>query len=57
VVANKETRQARKHRNLDRHPMPLDTARTAFDWLVTGPAPVSLDGRLFPGLPPPGPPA
>src|SRR3954469_5089561 len=32
--------------------MPLDTARTAFDWLVTGPAPVSIDGRLFPGMPP-----
>jgi hypothetical protein len=52
VVANKEAHPARKHRNLDRRPMPLDTARTAFDWLVTGPAPVSIDGRLFPGLPP-----
>lgn len=31
--------------------MPLDAARSAFEWLVTGPHPVSLDGRLFPGLP------
>ncbi|WP_414944845.1 hypothetical protein [Amycolatopsis sp. cmx-11-32] len=30
----------------------LDTARTAFDWLVTGPHPVALDGRDIPGLPP-----
>jgi hypothetical protein len=30
---------------------PLDTARAAFDWLVTGPRPVSVDGRLFPELP------
>jgi hypothetical protein len=52
VVVNKETHPARKHRNPDRYPMPLDTARTAFDWLVTGPAPVSIDGRLFPGMPP-----
>jgi hypothetical protein len=32
--------------------MPLDAARSAFEWLVTGPHPVSLDGRMFPGLPP-----
>lgn len=31
--------------------MPLDTARTAFEWLVTGPEPVSVDGWLFPGFP------
>jgi hypothetical protein len=31
--------------------MPLDTARTAFEWLVTGPKPTSVDGRLFPGFP------
>ena len=31
--------------------MPLDTARAAFQWLVTGPNPVGLDGRLFEGLP------
>jgi hypothetical protein len=35
----------------ERESFPLDNARTAFDWLVTGPAPMSLDGRLFPGLP------
>jgi hypothetical protein len=29
----------------------LDIARDAFTWLVTGPHPVSLNGRLFPGLP------
>ena len=52
MVANKETHPARKQGNLDRRPMPLDTARPGFDWLVTGPAPVSLDGRLFPGMPP-----
>ncbi|WP_460393606.1 hypothetical protein [Actinophytocola sediminis] len=31
--------------------MPLDAARSAFEWLVTGPHPVSIDGRLFHGLP------
>ncbi len=31
--------------------MPLDTARTAFSWLVTEPRPVCVDGRLFAGLP------
>ena len=35
----------------ERDSMPLDNARTAFEWLVTGPHPVSIDGRLFPGLP------
>ncbi|MGH3794478.1 MAG: pilin [Pseudonocardiaceae bacterium] len=30
---------------------PLDAARTAFAWLVTGPEPVSIQGRAFPGLP------
>jgi hypothetical protein len=34
-----------------RDSMPLDAARTAFEWLVTGPRPVAIDGRLFPGLP------
>ena len=36
----------------EREMMPLDAARSAFTWLVTGPNPVSVDGRLFPGLPP-----
>ncbi|ASO21618.1 hypothetical protein FHR81_003262 [Actinoalloteichus hoggarensis] len=31
--------------------MPLDTARTAFDMLLTGPHPLAVDGRLFPGFP------
>jgi hypothetical protein len=35
----------------ERDSMPLDAARTAFEWLLTGPHPVSIDGRLFPGLP------
>ncbi|MCK2241845.1 MULTISPECIES: hypothetical protein [unclassified Crossiella] len=29
----------------------LDVARGAFEWLVTGPYPVALNGRRFPGLP------
>lgn len=29
----------------------LDIARSTFTWLVTGPNPVSLNGRLFPDLP------
>lgn len=31
---------------------PLDAARAAFEWLITGPHPIAVDGRLFPGLPP-----
>lgn len=31
--------------------LPLDTARDAFRWLVTGPEPLSVDGRDFAGLP------
>ncbi|MFF1679457.1 hypothetical protein ACFVYG_25920 [Streptomyces sp. NPDC058256] len=33
------------------HPLPLDTARESFAWLVTGPEPLSLDCRPFLGLP------
>jgi hypothetical protein len=29
----------------------LDAARTAFEWLVTGPRPASVEGWRFPGLP------
>ncbi|XVS61877.1 hypothetical protein ACQPYE_26785 [Actinosynnema sp. CA-299493] len=29
----------------------MDAARTAFEWLVTGPDPLSVEGRRFPGLP------
>lgn len=32
-------------------PMPLDAVRIAFDWLVSGPAPVAVDGAEFAGLP------
>lgn len=35
----------------ERDSLALDNARTAFGWLVTGPAPLSVDGRFFPGLP------
>lgn len=31
--------------------LPLDTARQCFTWLVTGPDPLSVDGREFSGLP------
>ncbi|WP_300019131.1 hypothetical protein [Pseudonocardia sp.] len=31
--------------------MPLDAARSAFGWLVTGPEPLSVDGCGFAGLP------
>ncbi|MGH3832096.1 MAG: hypothetical protein ACRDRS_16900 [Pseudonocardiaceae bacterium] len=47
MAVNEERRNAQAGRSS----MPLDTARTAFNWLVTGPHPVSVDGRLFPGLP------
>ncbi|WP_405657719.1 hypothetical protein [Streptomyces sp. NBC_00079] len=40
----------RRDRTAD-HSLPLDTARESFTWLVTGPEPLSLDGRPFPGLP------
>lgn len=35
----------------ERNSNSLDVARDAFTWLVTGPDPVSLNGRLFEGLP------
>ncbi|MEV0699506.1 hypothetical protein AB0I53_16520 [Saccharopolyspora sp. NPDC050389] len=44
-------RQLLKGDGFGRDRMPLDTARTAFAWLVTGPHPVCVDGRLFAGLP------
>lgn len=31
--------------------LPLDSARTAFGWLVTGPQPLGVNGRQFEGLP------
>ncbi|GLZ30831.1 hypothetical protein Lesp02_30200 [Lentzea sp. NBRC 105346] len=40
------------HRGRDRAvPNSLDIAQDTFNWLVTGPHPLSLNGRLFPGLP------
>ncbi|SDN15629.1 hypothetical protein SAMN04488074_1373 [Lentzea albidocapillata subsp. violacea] len=36
---------------LGRDSLPLDAARTAFEWLVTGPRPAGVDGWRFPGLP------
>jgi hypothetical protein len=35
----------------ERESLPLDSVRTAFRWLVTGPEPLWIDGRFFPGLP------
>ena len=34
-----------------RDALPLDSARAAFEWLVTGPDPVSIEGWRFSGLP------
>ena len=34
--------------SFERAVMPLDAARTAFGWLVTGPHPVSVDGPVVP---------
>ncbi len=45
------TREAIPRSGFERDCMPLDAARSAFEWLVAGPHPVSVDGRLFPGLP------
>lgn len=39
-------------RNRDGHEwLPLDTARDAFQWLVTGPKPMAVHGARFAGLP------
>ncbi|MFD0204246.1 MULTISPECIES: hypothetical protein [Saccharothrix] len=45
------SREAIPRSGFERDSMPLDAARSAFEWLVAGPNPVSVDGRLFPGLP------
>ncbi|MFC6091612.1 hypothetical protein [Saccharothrix lopnurensis] len=45
------SRDAVPRSGFERDHMPLDAARAAFEWLVTGPHPVGVDGRLFPGLP------
>lgn len=45
------SREAIPRSGFDRDSMPLDAARSAFEWLVTGPHPASVDGRLFRGLP------
>jgi hypothetical protein len=34
-----------------RDSLPLDAARTAFEWLVAGPRPACVEGWRFPGLP------
>jgi hypothetical protein len=36
---------------IGRDSLPLDAARTAFEWLVTEPYPASVEGWRFPGLP------
>ncbi len=43
-----ESRSARRE---DHEWLPLDAVRDTFSWLVTGPKPVAVDGRDFPGLP------
>jgi hypothetical protein len=45
------TRSVHRRRGDDIPANSLDIARDTFNWLVTGPEPVSLNGRLFPGLP------
>ncbi|WP_431879441.1 hypothetical protein [Amycolatopsis sacchari] len=45
------SRDAVPRSGFERAAMPLDAARAAFEWLVTGDHPVAVDGRLFPGLP------
>jgi hypothetical protein len=47
MAVNPDIRRA----SSEREATPLDTARSAFTWLVTGPDPVSVDGQLFSGLP------
>ncbi|WP_275295866.1 hypothetical protein [Amycolatopsis sp. La24] len=45
------TQSAFHRRSAADGPNSLDIARDAFTWLVAGPCPVSLNGRLFKGLP------
>ncbi|WP_027930124.1 hypothetical protein [Amycolatopsis thermoflava] len=45
------SRDAVPRSGFERSAMPLDAARAAFEWLVTGDHPVAVDGRLFAGLP------
>ena len=45
------SRDAIPRSGFGRAAMPLDAARAAFEWLVAGEHPVTVDGRLFAGLP------
>lgn len=45
------TARSSSRRNGDDAPNSIDIARNTFTWLVTGPHPMSLDGRHFEGLP------
>ncbi|GAA2975976.1 PqqD family protein [Actinokineospora diospyrosa] len=45
------SRQSIPRSGFEHHQNAVDAARVAFEWLVTGPHPVSIDGRLFPGFP------
>ncbi|MEV5301127.1 hypothetical protein [Amycolatopsis methanolica] len=45
------SRDAVPRSGFGRAAMPLDAARAAFEWLVAGEHPVTVDGRLFAGLP------
>lgn len=47
MVANHESDSA----PFERDSLPLESARAAFEWLASGPDPLSIDGRFFPGLP------
>jgi hypothetical protein len=37
--------------SFERDSLPLDSVETAFELLITGPDPLAIDGRFFPGLP------
>lgn len=45
------TRHERRRSFSENDKGPLDTAHDTFMWLVTGPHPVAVDGRMFAGLP------
>jgi hypothetical protein len=45
------TNHAFPRTDFEREPTPLDIAQTTYEWLITGPNPVAIDGRLFPRLP------
>lgn len=49
---NEDSVSTSSGQNRDGHEwLPLDTARDAFQWLVTGPEPMAVQGARFAGLP------